>query len=254
MPQITVYHLYPDHLNLYGDRGNVLALLRRARWHGLSARLVPVRPGYKTCLKQCDILFMGGGQDTEQKMVCRDFQGRRLELIDYIQQGMVILAICGSFQLLGRSYTAADGEEIPGMDLFNFHTDAGQKRMIGDIVTRCTFISPTRTLVGFENHSGRTILGPNLQPLGSVVKGYGNNGSDRTEGMIYKNVIGTYLHGALLPKNPWLADYLLQKALQYQGLNYRLPKMDNTLEDEAHQFIIHRCRSLLFRRRNSAMG
>jgi lipid II isoglutaminyl synthase (glutamine-hydrolysing) len=254
MPQVTIYHLYPDHLNLYGDRGNVLALLHRARWHNLNVRLVPVRPGYKAGLKNCDILFMGGGQDAEQKMVYRDFQGRRLELIDYIQKGMAILAICGSFQLLGRYYTTADGEKIPGLDLFDFYTEAGQKRMIGDIVTNCTLISPQRTLVGFENHIGRTFLGPNLQPLGTVMKGYGNNGSDRTEGMAYKNVIGTYLHGSLLPKNPWLADYLLQNALQYRGFNCRLPALDNTLEEEAHRFILQRCLSPLFRRRNSAMG
>lgn len=254
MPQITIYHLYPEHLNLYGDRGNILALLRRARWHGLNVRLFPIRPGYKIGLKQCDILFMGGGQDAEQKMVYRDFQGRRLELIDYIEQGISILAICGSFQLLGRYYTAVDGEQIPGLNLFDFYTEAGRKRMIGDIVTRCAFISPQRTLVGFENHSGRTILGPGLKPLGTVMKGYGNNGSDRTEGMLYKNVIGTYLHGSLLPKNPWLADYLLQKALQYRGLKIRLPALDNTLEEEAHRFILNRCLSPLFRRRNSAMG
>ncbi len=254
MPQITIFHLYPDHLNLYGDRGNVLALLRRARWHGLNTRLVPIQPGYKIGLKQCDILFMGGGQDAEQKMVCRDFQNRRMELIDYIQQGMAILAICGMFQLLGRYYTTVDGEEIPGLDLFDFYTEAGPKRMIGDIVTRCSFTSPPHTLVGFENHSGRTILGPGLKPLSTVIKGYGNNGSDRTEGMIYKNVIGSYLHGALLPKNPWLTDYLLQKALQYRGLSNRLTALDNTLEEEAHRFIHHRCLSPLFGRRNSAMS
>ncbi|HOL18125.1 MAG TPA: glutamine amidotransferase, partial [Bacillota bacterium] len=155
MPRITICHLYPEHLNLYGDRGNILALLRRARWHGLEVRLIPIRPGYRFSLKQCDLLFMGGGQDAEQKMVCRDFQDRRLELIDYIQQGMAILAICGSFQLLGRYYTTAGGEQIPGLDLFDFYTEGGRKRMIGDIVTRCHCFSPPRTLVGFENHGGR---------------------------------------------------------------------------------------------------
>ena len=253
MGRITIYHLYPEHLNLYGDRGNLLALLRRARWHGLTARLVPVRPGRRAGFEQCDLLFMGGGQDAEQKMICRDFRERRLELIDHIQQGLVILAVCGSYQLLGRYYAAADGERIPGLDLFDFHTESGGKRLTGDIVVRCTFVSPPRTLVGFENHGGRTFLGPGLQPLGTVIKGCGNNGRDRTEGMLYKNVVGTYLHGALLPKNPWLADWLLQKALEYRGSHYRLSALDDTLEEQVHRYILKRCRSVFFHRRNPAI-
>ena len=253
MHPITICHLYPDHLNLYGDRGNVLALLQRARRHGLNAKLIPIRPGYKADLKQCDILFMGGGQDAEQKMVCRDFHSRRLELMDYIQRGMAILAICGSYQLLGRYYAIDGGEQIAGLDLFDFYTEAGGKRMIGDIAARCKLASPPRILVGFENHRGRTYLGPGLTPLGTVIRGFGNNGSDGTEGMAYKNVIGSYLHGALLPKNPWLADHLLQKALEYRGSGLKLGTLDDTLEEEAHRFILRRCRSPLFRARNSAL-
>lgn len=250
---VTIFHLYPEHLNLYGDRGNVLALLRRALWHGLEPRLVPVRPGYRADFRRCDILFMGGGQEAGQKLVCRDFRERRLELFDLIERGMVILAICGSFQLLGRCYAAADGAASPGLDLFDFYTAAGRKRMIGDIVTRSDLEGRRRTLVGFENHGGRTFLGPGLRPLGTVLKGYGNNGRDRTEGLLYRNVIGTYLHGSLLPKNPWLADYLLKKALEYRGVKYALRKLDDSMEEEAHRFILKRRLSPLYRRCPAAL-
>lgn len=253
MTRLTIYHLYPDHLNLYGDRGNVLALLQRARWHGLAPEVVTVQPGQQACLEQCDILFMGGGQDAGQKMVSNDFAGRRLELFEMIEKGMVILAICGSYQLLGRYYTAASGERIPGLSLFNFYTAAGRRRAIGDIITRSGLCTPPRLLVGFENHTGRTFLGGDLRPLGTVLKGHGNNGADRTEGMVYRNLIGTYLHGALLPKNPWLADYLLQKALHYRGSKLKLSAMDDTREEQAHNFIVRRRGSLFFHRRYTGL-
>ena len=252
MTAITIYHLYPEHLNLYGDRGNVLALLRRAQWHGLTPRLIPVRPGYRADFRKCDLLFMGGGQDAEQKMVFRDFQSRRRELLACIEEGMVVLAVCGSYQLLGKYYATASGERIPGLELLDFHTRAGRKRMIGDLVVRCPIWNPPKTLVGFENHGGRTYLGPKLKPLGKVLKGYGNNGEDHTEGLLYKNVIGTYLHGSLLPKNPHLADYLLRQALRCRGLNLHPAKLDDSLETLAHQTIIRRNLSPLFRLRPSA--
>ncbi|MEW5784072.1 MAG: glutamine amidotransferase [Bacillota bacterium] len=252
-PCLAIYHLYPEHLNLYGDRGNILALRQRAQWHGINTRLIPVRPGYKVSFAACDLLFMGGGQDNEQKMVYRDFQSRRSELLESIELGMAILAICGSYQLLGRYYAAADGEKIPGLELLDFYTEAGSRRMIGDIVTRCHIQGVRHTLVGFENHCGRTYLGSALRPLGTVVRGYGNNGQDRTEGVLYKNVIGTYLHGSLLPKNPRLTDWLLQKALHYRNIDFRLKQLDDTLEEQAHRFIIKRCLSPLYHRRSSAM-
>lgn len=252
MSGINIYHLYPEQLNLYGDRGNILALIQRARWHGLEPGLFPVRPGYRADFRRCDLLFVGGGQDAEQKMVFQDFYNLRREIADFIEQGMVLLAICGSYQLLGHYYETASGERIPGLSLLDLHTTAGRQRMTGDLVVRCTALSPPGTLVGFENHGGRTFLGPGLKPLGEVIKGFGNNGKDRTEGVAYKNLIGTYLHGALLPKNPWLTDHLLRQALRYRGENRRLGHLDDTLENLAHNYIVRRNLSPLFRARASA--
>ncbi len=235
MTQINIYHLYPDHLNLYGDRGNVLALVQRASWRSLKVNLIAVQPGEKIDFKACDLLFMGGGQDYEQRLVAEDLKKRRGEMIQAIESGMALLAVCGSYQLLGQYYTTIKEERIPGLEILELYTEAGRKRMIGNIVTRCTLWEPPRTLVGFENHAGRTFLGASVQPLGEVVNGFGNNGEDKTEGVVYKNVIGTYLHGALLPKNPWLTDHLLQKALIYRNQNFDFQPLDETIEVQAHQ-------------------
>ena len=244
----TIYHLYPGHLNLYGDRGNIIALQQRARWHGLETEVVAVQPGSRVDFAACDLLFMGGGDETAQKMACRHLKEHRHALLDCINRGMVILAIGSSHQLLGRYYTAASGEQYPGLELLNFYTEAGTVRMIGDIVTRCDFLRVPHTLVGFENHAGRTYLGKGVRPLGTVLRGYGNNGADRTEGVLYRNVAGSYLHGSLLPKNPWLADWLLQRALRYRGIACRLQELDDSMENEAHRFILKRCLSPFYRR------
>lgn len=240
MPEITICHLYPEHLNLYGDRGNILALIQRARRHGLTVNLIQLQPGDKINLRLCDIFFMGGGQDYEQKLVAEDFRERRHELQQAVDRGMVILAICGSYQLLGRYYATSSGERITGLGIIDLYTEAGKKRMIGNIITSCDLWSPPRTLVGFENHAGMTFLGPSVKPLGRVIKGFGNNGLDKTEGVVYRNVIGTYLHGALLPKNPWLTDYLLQQALSCRDHGYRLQPLEMTMETSAHQAAIQR--------------
>ncbi len=245
MTAINIYHLYPEHLNLYGDRGNVLALSRRAGWHGLNANIIPVQPGGQIDFTDCDILFMGGGQDYEQELIAGDLKGRRDDLLKAVDDGMVILAICGSYQLLGQSYTTARGERIPGLEILDLYSEAGHKRMIGNVVINCSLWDPPRTLVGFENHGGRTFLGPEVQPLGTVVKGHGNNGIDKTEGVIYKNIIGTYLHGSLLPKNPWLTDYLIQKALDYRNQPAQLKTLDETIEERAHQAAIRLAKSRL---------
>jgi len=239
MAEIFINHLYPEHLNLYGDRGNILALCRRARWYGLNFTLLPVRPGEKIDFKKCDLLFMGGGQDFEQKLVAGDLRERRRELFAAIDEGLVILAICGSYQLLGRYYTTAKGEQIPGLDILDLYTESGRKRMIGNIVTRSSLWKPPQTLAGFENHAGRTYLGPTVRPLAEVIKGFGNNGEDKTEGAVYKNVIGTYLHGALLPKNPWLTDYLLKQAVSYRRQQFRFDPLNDSIELQAHRSAIH---------------
>ncbi len=235
MGKINIYHLYPAHLNLYGDRGNMLALCRRAEWRGIDVNIIPVNPGDDIAFSSCDLLFMGGGQDSDQKMVAEDLKGRSRDMLKAVEENMVIFAVCGSYQLLGRYYVTARGEMIDGLDIMDLYTESGQGRLIGNAVISCPLWDPPRTLAGFENHGGRTYLGPNLQALGTVSHGYGNNGLDKTEGAVYKNVIGTYLHGSLLPKNPWLTDYLLQKALAYRHQDTTLRELDDSVEEKAHQ-------------------
>ncbi len=235
MSRINIYHLYPTHLNLYGDRGNMLALCRRAEWRSIDVNIIPVNPGDDIAFSRCDLLFMGGGQDSDQKMVAEDLKGRSRDMLKAVEENMVIFAVCGSYQLLGRYYITAQGEKIEGLDIMDLYTEKGKGRLIGNAAINCSLWEPPRTLVGFENHGGRTYLGPNLQALGTVLHGHGNNGTDKTEGAVYKNVIGTYLHGSLLPKNPLLTDYLLQKALAYRNQDSSFQELDDSLEEKAHQ-------------------
>ena len=238
MAHINICHLYPDHLNLYGDRGNMIALTRRAGWHGIDAAVIPVEPGGPIDFGSCDLLFMGGGQDSDQKLVAEDLMKRRKEMKKAVENGMTVFAVCGSYQLLGHYYKTPRGDKIGGLDIIDLYTEAGSKRMIGNAVINCYLWEPSLTLVGFENHAGLTYLGSSLKPLGKVITGYGNNGSDNTEGAVYKNVIGTYLHGSLLPKNPWLTDYLIQKAIEYRNQYYQLRDLDDSLEITAHRTTI----------------
>ncbi len=248
MAEIIIYHLYPAHLNLYGDRGNMLALCRRAEWHGIGIKVVPVQPGGSIDFANCDLLFMGGGQDSDQKLVAGDLKGRSSDLRRAVEEGMAVFAVCGSYQLLGRYYKTSRGEKIGGLEIVDLYTEAGQKRLTGNAVINCSLWEPPATLVGFENHAGRTYLGPNLQPLGEVLIGYGNNGADKTEGAVYKNVIGTYLHGSLLPKNPRLTDFLLEKALSYRNQGFKPAKLDDSLENRAHEAAIRLAGSRRHRR------
>jgi len=250
MAAVSIYHLYPEHLNLYGDRGNLIALCRRAQWHGIETAVIPVGPGENINFAGCDLLFMGGGQDSDQKRVAADLKLRRGEMCRAIEEGMVIFAVCGSYQLMGSYYTTASGERLGGLEILDLYSEAGKKRLIGNAVIESDLWEPPRTLVGFENHGGRTFLGPDLKPLGRVLQGYGNNGRDRTEGAVYKNVIGTYLHGSLLPKNPWLTDYLLKKTLAYRGLACKLQDLDDSLEKQAHRAAIKLARSRRYKLRS----
>ncbi len=238
MVSIKIFHLYPDHLNLYGDRGNMIALCRRAQWHNIDIEVIPVKPGEKIDFSHCDLLFMGGGQDSDQQMVAEDLKKRSSELSSAVENGMVVFAVCGSYQLLGSYYITGKGEKIGGLELVNLYTEAGTERLIGNAVINCPLWNPAKTLAGFENHAGKTYLGQGLQPLGQVMIGYGNNGTDKTEGAVYKNVIGTYLHGSLLPKNPWLTDLLLEKALVYRDQDFVPANLDDSLEHKAHNAFI----------------
>ena len=225
---ITVAHLYPEELGLYGDRGNLLTLLRRLKLRGYHAEVKEIRTGEH--LGSFDILFIGGGQDREMKIIARDLLRKSEEIAYAVHTGKVILAICGGYQLLGEYYRTADGNEMHLTGALPFYTVAGKKRQIGNTV----YDSPFGKIVGFENHSGLTFLDKSLTPLGTVVKGCGNNGTDGTEGVLYQNTFGTYAHGPVLPKNPALADELLCRALHTDSL----PPLEDELEQLCHNQLL----------------
>lgn len=234
--ELLICHLYPDLMNLYGDRGNILVLIKRARWRDIDVKVIPVSIG-DDIPEDVDIFFMGGGQDREQRLLAPDLVNRKGErLISMAKEGVVFLGICGGYQLFGHYYKPKDLPKLDGLGILDVYTEAGDKRFIGNVLVRSKIEGyKDLTLVGFENHSGRTYLGEKAKPLGEVIKGYGNNGSDRTEGAYQNNVFGTYLHGPLLPKNPWLADLLIEKALSRKCGNVKLPPLDDFLETKAHK-------------------
>jgi lipid II isoglutaminyl synthase (glutamine-hydrolysing) len=233
---LRLVHLYPDLMSVYGDRGNVLALVRRAQWRGLAIAVDEVSLGEAFDPVETDLLFFGGGQDREQAVVSEDFvAGKAGAVCAAVESGAALLAVCGGYQLLGRSYTTVDGQELPGAGLFDVRSVPGPRRHIGNVLVETTLDGVRRTLVGFENHSGRTYLGPAVRPLGRTLVGAGNNGEDGTEGAVYRQAYGCYLHGSLLPKNPWLADRLLEAAGRRRfGAAFRLEPLDDRLEDRAH--------------------
>jgi len=237
---LRIGHLYPDAMNIYGDIGNVRALTQRARWRDIEVETVAIQDG-PADLQGCDILFMGGGQDRDQSRIFRDFATTKREsLHQAIAQGTAVLAVCGGYQLLGHSYVDADGHELEGLGLLDLRSSAGGDRWIGNVVIEADNslqLQPS-TLVGFENHGGRTHLGPGLTPLGRVVVGGGNNGEDRGEGVLAGQVIGTYLHGSLLPKNPALSDWLLAAGLAHRDNlagPAALQPLDDAVELAAHR-------------------
>lgn len=242
---LRIGHLYADLMNIYGDRGNVLCLTRRAEWRGLACTVQPIGLGEPLDPEGFDILFMGGGQDREQRLVCEDFQKvKGSSLVDAAQAGTVILAICGGYQLMGRFYRDADRTELPGTRLFDAYTIPGKGRLIGNVVVRATLPAlEGRTLVGFENHGGRTHLEGECVPLGRVEVGHGNNGEDGTEGAVFRNAFGTYLHGSVLPKNPWFADLLIERALARRDPGFRIAPLEDELELQAHRAAIARARA-----------
>ena len=239
--RFTLGWLYPDLMNIYGDRGNILTLLQRAAWRGLDAKLVELGRGNHKEMEEVDVFFFGGGQDKEQALVYEDLlEFKQAPLERAVAEGAQVLAVCGGYQFLGHYYQTADGERYPGIGLIDVKTEAGKNRFIGDVVveTDIADLKP-RSLVGFENHSGRTFLGPKAKPLGRVVIGHGNNGEDRQEGCIQGGVIGSYLHGSLLPKNPHLADHLIRSALRRRGV-VELSPLDDSTELAAHDLILQR--------------
>ena len=243
--KIVVGHLYPDYLNIYADRGNIAVLSRRATWRGHDLEVRAVSVGDSLRPDEHDLLYVGGGQDREQALVAQDLAAKAEDVRRAVAGGAAVLAVCGGYQLLGRSYRDFHGTELPGIGLLPLDTVAGERRMIGDVLLECE-LEPgvRRTLAGFENHVGRTRLDPGADPLGRVVAGFGNDGESGFEGCRVGRVVGTYLHGPLLPRNPWFADWLLGQALAHRlGEPPELTPLPDELETEAHEVSARRAES-----------
>jgi len=263
--KLTIGWLYPELMSTYGDRGNIIVLKKRCLWRGTDVEVKKLDIGYlEKELRACDLLFMGGAQDRQQKIVADDLRKKKEVLSEMIENGIPGLYICGAYQFLGKYYKEADGKIIEGLgilDLYTEHPGLNAKRLIGDIAITLNVIlseregshrdssSPsapqndirTNTLVGFENHGGRTYLGKGVKPLGRVLKGFGNNGRDSSEGAVYKNSFGSYLHGPILPKNPHFADFLIKLALEKKGGSpINLSPLNDDLEWQAHKVIAKR--------------
>jgi CobQ-like glutamine amidotransferase family enzyme len=240
--RIRVGHLYPDYLNIYADRGNIAVLARRAGWRGHELVVEAISMGDDLRPGAHDLLYIGGGQDREQALVAVDLAAKGDRVREAVGDGAALLAVCGGYQLLGRFYRDRDGTELPGVGLFPLHTVAGERRMIGDVLLECAWAD--RTLVGFENHAGRTYLDDDAEPLGRVVSGFGNDGVSEQEGCRLGGAVGTYLHGPLLPRNPWFADWVLARALAHAG-GGSAPDLDplpDELERAAHEVAAGRAR------------
>ena len=241
--KIVVGHLFPDYLNIYADRGNMAVLARRAAWRGHELEVAAIGTGGD--LRPADLYYIGGGQDREQELIAPALAAHGEPLRAAVEGGAALLAVCGGYQLLGRFYRDQSGDELPGVGLFPLHTVAGERRMIGDVLLECE-LEPgdRRTLAGFENHAGRTYLDEGAEPLGRVLAGFGNDGESGYEGCRAGRAVGTYLHGPLLPRNPWLADWLLAQALAHQTGDVPVfEPLDDELEAQAHEVSAARARS-----------
>ena len=241
--QLTIGWLYPDLMSIYGDRGNLIVLQKRCEWRGIE--VVVKHLGLEETEKEfrnVDLLFMGGAQDNQQTIVARDLEKKKEVLRDHIESGTPGLYICGGFQFLGKYYKEADGTIIEQLGVLDVYTvNPGGERLIGNIAIEVTGLPIKQTFVGFENHGGRTRLGKEVKPLGKVLKGFGSNAEDKTEGAVYKNSIGTYFHGPILPKNPELADYLIQKSLEKKyKTKIVLDPLDDSLSQKARSTILKR--------------
>jgi len=245
--ELRIGYLYSDLMNIYGDRGNVITLIERCHWRGIDTKVTEISIGDDLDPSAHDLYFFGGGQDREQIAVAADLQQEKGEVLrQAVENGAALLSICGGYQLLARYYQPFDAARIPGVGLFDAWTEASYLRMIGNLLIT---ISPEltarignvpHTLIGFENHSGKTYLGTGCKPLGRVMVGYGNNSHDKTEGAVYKHAIGCYLHGSLLPKNPHLADMLIVWGLTHHYGEVDLSLLDDSLEWHAHHAAMKR--------------
>jgi lipid II isoglutaminyl synthase (glutamine-hydrolysing) len=239
--QLRVLWLYPEHMNIYADRGNIAVLERRCRWRGIGFELANAGPEVAIDPDRHDLFYIGGGQDRDQALVARDMVVTKREaLAEAVADGAVMLAVCGGYQLLGHSYALSESESLSGLGLVDLETvrEPGP-RLIGNVVIELDLGDGPKRLAGFENHGGRTYLGEGEKPLGRVVSGFGNNGRDGLEGVRRGKLVGTYLHGPLLPKNVWLADRLIEWALERRfGHAPRLETLEDGLEQRAHDCAI----------------
>lgn len=239
--KLNILHLFPDLLDQYFDSGNIQCLKKRLEWRDIECEVTSIKRGNPLIdLSDTDIILLGGGADKEQLYVCRHLLGYKNELKSYVEDGGSLLAICGGYQLLGKYYKL-HSETIDGLDILDIYTEQGEGRLIGNAVLECDFLGKEHNkVVGFENHGGRTYIG-NHTPFGRVLYGHGNEGSSQYDGVMYKNLIGTYLHGPLLPKNPTLCDYILTNALKRKYNRFvGLAPIDDELENKANEYIVNR--------------
>jgi CobQ-like glutamine amidotransferase family enzyme len=231
----SIAHMYPALMNLYGDRGNLICLVKRIQWYGYRCIIKDFSIGSNLDYDNIDMIFMGGGSDREQGLVYHDLLSKAKRLQLEIENGLPVLCICGAYQLLGKSYIGSNGNIMKGLGFFDFYTQGSKDRLIGDIVLNSNITGENRSIVGFENHGGRTYFrDKHIQPFGQVVKGYGNNGKDGSEGLRYNNLVGTYLHGPLLPKNPHIADFFIHNMAKRKGINISI-SLDDAVERFAHK-------------------
>lgn len=234
--KLSVGHLYPKQLNLYGDMGNIITLKKRCEWREIQFDYMEINPGDR--IPHCDLYFIGGGQDKEQVLVSKEMYTQKDFLLEKRDENTVFLGICGGYQLFGHYYQPFEGDRLWGVSLLDAYTVASKKRFIGNVTASASFLTP-ETLVGFENHSGLTYIQGDTKPLATLSVGNGNNGQDNTEGAMFKNVFGTYLHGSLLPKNPHFADYLIKLALEKKYNDHiNIVQLDDTIEFAAHNSVV----------------
>lgn len=247
---LRITYLYPHHMNLYGDTGNIICLQKRCQWRDINTEIILINPGDKLVSGQTDIYFFGGGQDAQQEFVAKDLLRHQQVIKEDLENGVAALTICGGYQLFGHRFITKDRHEIPGIGVFDLETYGSDHRMIGNIIVEINSIfyqniiqnypSAHPTFVGFENHSGETKISTG-STIGETLTGYGNNYTSHHEGYHHQHAFGTYMHGSLLPKNPHLADYLISKAIEHQTHEPpTLSPLDDTLEWQSHQAILHR--------------
>lgn len=238
MAVFVIAHLYPDLMNLYGDRGNLICLQKRLEWLGHTCRIKNIGLNDNWDFQEIDMIFMGGGSDREQNLVYSDLREKKEVFWQEIEQGFPVLCICGAFQFLGTYYLTGTGIKMDGLSYFAYHTVGGPRRLIGNIAVCVHHEDQDYMVVGFENHGGYTYFDdPSLSPWGKVVKGYGNNGEDGGEGILYRNLIGSYLHGPLLPKNPFIADFFIKVMAKRRGVEIK-GRLENQLEDFTRQQVL----------------